>query len=326
MKGVVLMLCLLVTGMAGAAEPPPLALEYQVPLGDIRGRIDHLAVDVARQRLFVAELGNDSVGVVDLATRQVLRTLTGLKEPQGVGYEPGTDTLFVANAGDGSVRLFRGPDFTPAGQIDLGSDADNVRVDAARHQVVVGHSDGALSTVDAATGRVLGANRVADHPEGFQLNPEGKLVWVNIPDAHQIAMLDRLTGKQVASWLETQWSGNFPMAFDREGHRIFVVFRHPAKLASIDVDTGKMMSSIDTCGDSDDVFVDAKRRRLYVSCGEGYVDVLSETGSAYVRLARITTRSGARTSYFSPELDRFYVAARAAAGAPAAIWVFKPSP
>lgn len=326
MKGVLLTLCLLAPGMAGAAEPPPLALENQVPLGDIRGRIDHLAIDVARQRLFVAELGNDSVGVVDLATRQVLRTLMGLKEPQGVGYEPGTETLFVANAGDGSVRLFRGPDYTPAGQVDLGSDADNVRVDAARHQVLVGHSDGTLSTIDAATGRMLGSIRVNAHPEGFQLDSIGKLVWVNIPDAHQIAVLDRLTGKQVASWPERQWGGNFPMAFDPEGHRIFVVFRHPAKLASIDVDTGKTTPSIDTCGDSDDVFVDAKRHRAYVSCGEGYVDVLSEIGSAYVRIARITTRSGARTSYFSPELDRFYVAARAAAGVPAAIWVFKPSP
>ena len=86
----------------------------------MRGRTDHLAVDVARQRLFVAELGNGTVGVVELFHHSVLRTLTGLHEPQGVGYEPTTDTLYVANAADGAVQLFQGADLAPVGRIDLG--------------------------------------------------------------------------------------------------------------------------------------------------------------------------------------------------------------
>src|ERR1700743_3554286 len=66
--------------------------EAKIPLGNVRGRIDHMAVDLRRQHLFVAELGNDTVGVVDLANRSLIRRLTGLKEPQGVGYEPYTHT------------------------------------------------------------------------------------------------------------------------------------------------------------------------------------------------------------------------------------------
>jgi YVTN family beta-propeller protein len=88
-----------VTCASGAESP--LVLETKVPLGQVRGRIDHLAVDVARQRLFVAELGNDTVAVVDLAHHAVLQSITGLHEPQGIGYEPTTDTLYVANAGNG---------------------------------------------------------------------------------------------------------------------------------------------------------------------------------------------------------------------------------
>ena len=80
-----------------------LQLETKIPLGDVRGRIDHMAVDLKRQRLFVAELGNNSVGIVDLANRKLISRIPGLKEPQGVGYEPTTDRLYVANAGDGSV-------------------------------------------------------------------------------------------------------------------------------------------------------------------------------------------------------------------------------
>jgi YVTN family beta-propeller protein len=115
------------TGAAVAqpAEAAPLQLEAKIPLGNVRGRIDHMAVDLKRQRLFVAELGNDTVGVVDLVNRKLLQTIAGLKEPQGVGYEPSTDTLYVANAGDGSVRLFEGNEYKPKGRIELGNDADN---------------------------------------------------------------------------------------------------------------------------------------------------------------------------------------------------------
>src|SRR5579862_2684469 len=149
---IVLLIGVMMSIPAAAQTPPvPLVLEAKIPLGSVSGRIDHLAVDVKRKRLFVAELGNNSLGVVDLAVRKVLRTLTGFSEPQGVGYEPVTDTVYVANAGDGSVRLLQGEDFSPVGRIDLGDDADNVRIDAARNRVLVGYGEGALAIIDPAS-------------------------------------------------------------------------------------------------------------------------------------------------------------------------------
>src|SRR5215510_5216321 len=130
---------LFASGAAGADATVPLAVEYKISLGHVEGRIDHLAVDVDRQRLYIAELGNDAVGVVDLRERKTIRTLTGLKEPQGIGYVSSTDTVYVANSSDGSVRLFQGPDLTASARIDLGADADNVRVKDAAQQVVVGY-------------------------------------------------------------------------------------------------------------------------------------------------------------------------------------------
>ena len=122
-----------VAGKADAeqAASPLLQLEVKISLGDVEGRIDHLTIDLSRKRLFIAELGKGAVGIVDLEGRQVVHTIGGLKEPQGVAYVPSTDTLFVTNAGDGSVLLFRGSDYEPAGRLDLGTDADNIRVDAA---------------------------------------------------------------------------------------------------------------------------------------------------------------------------------------------------
>src|SRR5882724_8341173 len=142
-----------IAGQASAqpADTGPLQLETRIPLGEVRGRIDHMAVDLKRQRLFVAELGNDSVGIVDLPNRKLISRIPGLKEPQGVGYEPSTDMLYVANAGDGSVRLFEGSDYKTTGLIELGSDADNIRIDAAANRIFVGYGNGALAVIDPST-------------------------------------------------------------------------------------------------------------------------------------------------------------------------------
>jgi hypothetical protein len=90
-------------------------LENKIPLGTVNGRIDHLAFNSSRKHVFVAELENNSLGVVDLGNGRLLHRITGLSEPQGVGYVPSVDTLFVADGGDGTVRVFKGGDFAPIG-------------------------------------------------------------------------------------------------------------------------------------------------------------------------------------------------------------------
>src|SRR5262249_4697386 len=147
-------------------------------------------IDVKRQRLFVAELGNDTVSVVDLAKRSVGQRITGLKEPQGVGYDPLTDTLFVANARDGSVQLYAGGDYKPAGQIELGSDADNIRIDAASKRVIVGYGNGALAFIDPATHSKIGDAALKAHPESFQIDPEARRIFVNIPGGRAVTVIN----------------------------------------------------------------------------------------------------------------------------------------
>jgi DNA-binding beta-propeller fold protein YncE len=313
--------------LAPAAAQPgdaPLQLEGKIALGAVRGRIDHMAIDLERRRLFVAELGNDSVGVVDLDARKVVQQLGGLKEPQGVAYLRSSDTLFVANGGDGSVRLFQGPDYAANGRVDLGDDADNVRVNEAANRVVVGYGSGALGVIDAA-----GRGRIADirlpaHPESFQLDTGSNRIYVNVPNRRAIAVVDQESGKQIANWPMTIAGANFPMALDQEARRVLVMFRSPAKLGVFAMQDGGPVAAVDACGDADDLFVDAKRRRVYVSCGEGVIDVFD--AQTYRHVARIPTVSGARTSFFAPEVDRLVLAVRAAAREPAAVWLFRPVP
>jgi YVTN family beta-propeller protein len=311
---------------AQSADASPLQLETRIVLGDVRGRIDHMAIDLKRQRLFVAELGNDSVGIVDLANRKLIHRIPGLKEPQGVGYEPSTDMLYVANAGDGSVRLFEGNDYKPAGQIELGSDADNIRVDAATKRVFIGYGSGALAVIDPSTRSKIGDIPVKAHPEAFQIDPDTGQIFVNVPDAHGIAVVDRVSQKQIGKWPTPDKGANFPMALDPIRRQVLVIFRAPAELGVFSMMGGKLVAAIETCGDADDLFVDAKRDRVYVSCGAGFLDVLEAKDATYRRIAHIPTVSGARTSFFVPEMDRLLVAIRASSREPAAIWIFRPTP
>ena len=326
--------CLLICGIgflvvgashsARAVDSTPLVLEAKIPLGTVHGRIDHLAFDTTRQYIYVAELGNDSVGVVDLKQNKVVRTLTGLHEPQGIGYVKSTDTVYVANAADGSVRLFRGVDLAPAGEIALGKDADNVRVDDVAHRVYVGYGSGALAVIDTVTRAKVADIPLKEHPESFQLERAGQRIFVNVPDDHEIVVVDRSASKVVASWATDALRANFPLALDEASHRVIAVFRHPARVGAFGEDDGRLATSYETCGDSDDVFVDAKRQRLYVICGEGYIDVFTQDGVGFRRTAHIETSGGARTGLFTPELDRLVLAVRATFTAPAALWVFRP--
>jgi DNA-binding beta-propeller fold protein YncE len=302
----------------------PLVLETKIPLGNVSGRIDHLGIDVKRQRLFVGELGNDSLGVVDLASGKV-RTIAGFNEPQGVAYIPFADSVYVANGGDGSVRVLDGEDVAQTGRVELGHDADNVRVDAARCRVLVGYGKGALAIIDPATRTKIADIHLKAHPESFQIDETRNRVFVNVPDAREIELVDMATG--VNRSLPTSGAGsNFPMAIDRDAHRVLVVFRSPPTLMALSSQDGHVEAKIGTCGDADDLFVDAKRRRVYVSCGEGVVDVFDQAGEGYRRLARVPTVSGARSSLFVPELERLFVAVRARWNESAAIWAFRPAP
>jgi len=312
--------------VAQTPETPFLNLEGKIALGEVKGRIDHMALDPLRSRLFVAELENNSVGVVDLMARKVIHVISGLKEPQGVGYEPSTDTLYVANGGDGSVRLYRGADYAETGRVDLGDDADNIRIDPTAKRVLIGYGSGGIATIDPTTRTKIADFPLPVHPEGFQLDRSNNQIIVNVPRARAIAVLDSGSGQSKALWRVKESGANFPMALDENAQRVLVAFRAPGRLAVHSVRDGGSVASVELCGDADDLFVDAKRGRVYVSCGEGFVDVFDARADDYRRLARVPTVRGARTSYYVPSIDRLFLAVRAASLEPAAVWVYRPVP
>ena len=310
---------------SSAADTAPIVVETRIPLGAISGRIDHLAFDPTRQRAYVAELGNDSIGIVDLKANRVTRTVPGFDEPQGIAYESSTDTVYVANGGDGTVRLFSGADFSLLGTLALGKDADNVRVDRSTHRVYVGYGSGALAVIDSASRKKIADIPLSGHPESFQLHPNDDRIFVNVPDAHHIAIVSRSSNRLVTTWPTANLRSNYPLALDVEKSRVMSVFRRPAHLQIFEMGAGHTASGVEVCSDSDDVFFDAKRHRVYVICGEGVIDTLDAAGATFSRIGRLQTSSGSRTGLFIPELDRLLIAIRARGDEPAAVWVLRPT-
>jgi DNA-binding beta-propeller fold protein YncE len=313
--------------VARASEPGPLVLESTIPLPGVSGRIDHMAFDPVRQHLIVAALGNDTVEVADLGAGKPRQRIGGLKEPQGVAYAANAEIIFVAGAGDGSVGMFRAEDLAPLGRIDLKQDADNIRIDPRNNNIVVGYGNGGLAIIDPLKRAQIGTVALQGHPEGFQIEPGTGRAFVNVPDAEQIAVVDLDARRQTATWKVAGAGSNFPMALDPAGGVLAAVFRSPPRLVLLDTKTGDAMANLPACGDADDVFFDARRKRIYVSCGAGEIAVFQQNGGTYRQLTSVQTASGARTSLFVPELDRLFLAVRAGLlGSQASIQVFRPTP
>jgi DNA-binding beta-propeller fold protein YncE len=316
---------LLVGLMAMApASAQPLELVATIEMPGVKGRIDHFTVDLKGQRLFMAALGNDTVEVLDIAANRHVRSLKGFKEPQGVGYLPEGNRLFVANGEGGRLDVLDAGSFAVVKRVQPLDDADNVRLDAAAGTLIVGYGSGALRMINAQTHEALADIRLAGHPESFQLEAGGARVFVNVPTAHQIAVADRAKRQVVATWAVTRAGRNFPMALDEGGRRLFVGARSPALLLVYDIDAGKLVTTVPIGGDTDDLFFDRERKRLYVVCGEGRVDVLRPEGAdRYAVEASIKTAPRARTGLFVPEMNKLFVAAPLEGSAAARVLVYQ---
>jgi hypothetical protein len=295
-----------------------LRLERSIALPGVEGRIDHLAADVAGARLFVAALGNQTIEVIDLPGGKVAGRIGGLGEPQGLAYVPELARLFAADGADGAFRIYDGHTLKLLETVKLGGDADNVRYDATRKQVWVGYGDGALAVLDAATGKRLGEVKLDGHPESFQLEPSGTRIFVNVPNAGHVAVIDRVEQRILGKSPLPGAAANFPMALDSDGRRLFIGCRKPPEVVVLSW-AGKRTESQPIHGDTDDLFWDAKRSRLYVSCGEGFLDVLE--GAKRVSIA---TAAGARTSLYVPQLDRLFLAVPHRGAQRAEIRVYRP--
>ncbi|MSR64055.1 MAG: hypothetical protein EXS08_16660 [Planctomycetes bacterium] len=298
-------------------QPAPLVAHGAIELPNVEGRIDHLAIDLSGERVFVAARGNDTVEVLDLAARKHLRSLKVPGEPQGILYLADAQQLVVASGKQGTCEVYDGATLEHVKRVELGSDADNLRYDARTRRVFVAYGEGALGIVDAATWTVLGSVPLEGHPESFQLDASAERAFVNVPDAKQLVQLDLVKRATLATWTVDEAAANFPMVLVPPDERrvdarradawLVLGCRSPAKLV-VRTTKGERVGTFELAGDVDDLFHDAKRARVLAVCGAGFVDVFALEAAGLRRVAQVATAAGARTGLYVPEREQLLVA------------------
>jgi DNA-binding beta-propeller fold protein YncE len=293
---------------SNAADADVLQLKQTIPLPGVEGRIDHLAIDAALGRLYVAAIGNNTVEVVDLAAGRRTDTLKGFQEPQGVAVVPGSHRVVIGSGGDGKCRIYD-QSLKLVAQIDDLEDADNVRFNTKTGQAIVGYGRGALAFIDPQAGTKVAEIKLDGHPESFQLAEDGDRIFVNVPGAGHVAVVDNDKRVVTAKWSPEGAKKNFPMAFDEAGRRLFIGCRAPAKLVVLDTDTGKTVTSLDIVGNTDDVFYDRTLNRIYDTGSKGSISVIQRSaGDQYKILASVPVGEGAQSSLFVPDTGTLYLA------------------
>src|SRR5437667_304710 len=205
---------------------------------DFRG--NHFALDPSGERLFVCALGNNTVEVLDLRKGQRIHSITGLGSPQGIVYVSELNRIFVANDKGGIFKIYDGKLFQSVAEVDFKDDADNVRYDDASKKIYVGFGSGGIAIVNAPDGKQLGSIKLPAHPEAFELEKHGSRIFVNVPNARHVAVIDRDKGEVVTTWKTDLAFGNFPMALDEANHRLFIGCRVPSKLVVLSTDSGNV--------------------------------------------------------------------------------------
>jgi DNA-binding beta-propeller fold protein YncE len=302
-------LCCVGVAEIAAQSATPLKLAQTIALSGVEGRIDHFAFDTAGERLFVCALGNNTVEVVDLRKAERIHSIAGLGAPQGIAYIPELDRLFIANDKGGICKIYDAKSYQTVGEIAFKDDADNARYDDSSKRLYVGFGSGGIGVISAPESKTVGSIKLSAHPEAFELEKQGKRIFVNVPNARHVAVIDRDKGEVVNTWKTDLAFGNFPMALDEANHRLFVGCRFPSKLVVLDTESGKVIAKVNISGDSDDLFYDSKRHRIYAICGAGKIDIIEQAdANTYKAVAKIDTANGARTGLFVPERDSLFVA------------------
>jgi hypothetical protein len=306
----------------------PLVLTEAIPLENAKGRFDHFAMGGGR--LFVAALGSNAVEVINIGGRVLDHTINGIPDPQGIAFSPETNKIFVAS-GRGKVYIYDGESYNQITTVDFQGGADNLRYDTSTKRVYVGCGDdektGAIAMIDAITNQRLAAEyKLGGEPESFQLEKTGPNIYVNVPDLKQIVVVNRAT-KEITRWPLNGVAHNFPMALDEMDRRLFVGVHMPPRLAVFDTASGRLVTALPSVQDSDDLYFDGDRKRIYMPGGEGFIAAFQMTDpDHYKLLARIPTALGAKTAgYYGKQgkgFDRFYLAVPARGGQSAEVRIY----
>jgi DNA-binding beta-propeller fold protein YncE len=318
----------------------PFAFEGSIAMPDVPWGpySDYLATDVAGGRVFATPQAAHAVAVFDVEASKLVTMVRGIGNPHGVFYSNRAKRLFVDDGEAGDVKVFDGNDFKLLKKIPVAAGANGSTFDPSTQLLYVnnGGRDAGLdhsfvSVIDTTT-----STKVADIQidglflEASVIDPATHRLYLNLEDKNAVAIIDLNTRKVVGNWPITHSHHNMPMAFDADHQRLYIGCRDGdmhGSIAVVDLKNGAELNTLPIGGWVDSIYYDAKRQRIYSSSGTGHLETyqLLPDGK-YQKLESTDTAVMAKTSIYSPELDRMYVSVPHLGSTLAKILVFKPTP
>jgi DNA-binding beta-propeller fold protein YncE len=293
---------------ANGAEPSTFELLQTIELKGKPGGLDHMTLDAKHQRLFVANKTNNTLDVVDVKAGKLLRQIRGQSGVQGLAYAPDVDRLFAALGGGGLLNVFEGDKNQLVKTIKVGEEADNVRYHQPTGHVYVAHAEAAMAVLDAKELTELKDIKLPAEAESFQFDVDNHRLFANTPSSRQLLVIDTDKNEIVGSYPVKLADKNFALAFDAARNRLFIGCRKPGMVVVMDSTSGKEIKGVEIPEGVDDLWLDAKRKRLYASCGEGFLAVIRlGEGDTYEVIEKVPTAKGAATSFFDADTGRLYL-------------------
>jgi DNA-binding beta-propeller fold protein YncE len=324
-----------IPGVAAGPRPakrPILRLLHTVPIAGISGDFDHFAVDLTGHRLFLAAEEHKTVEVFNLDTGKPIRSITGFDTPHGLLFLPEKNELLVVDGGEGgSCKVVNGNTYAVDKTIALSPDADALAYDEASHLVYIGNGGkeagndySLISIIDTNTKEHVGDIKIpSTNLEAMALEKRGARLFVNIRDKNQIGVIDRKSRTLTTTWQLNKVNFNTPLSLDENGHLLFVAGRKPGRFGVVDTESGKEITILPASELVDDMSFDPSSNRVYLACGDGFVNVYEKNGSAgYERVAKIATGYKGKIGYLVPELHRYFVATSKHGAVPAKLLIF----
>jgi DNA-binding beta-propeller fold protein YncE len=316
-------------------EKAPLRLIHTIPLPGIDGDFDHFSVDLKGNRLFLAAEEHHTIEVFDLQSGKMLHSITGFDTPHSMLYVPDHNQLYVIDGGKGgSAQILDATTYEVQKSIKLSDDADALVYDSAKHVLYVGNggkeagNDFSLVTmIDTNKGEHIGDIKLPSaNLEAMAVQKKGALLYVNMRDKSQVAVVDRNTKAITATWQLQQIAHNTPMVLDETTHRLFIAGRKPGVFGVVDTDSGKEVASMPAADGVDDMSFDPATKMIYLACAEGFVSVYHQIDADhYEAVGKVATGNRGKIGVLVPELRRYYVVTSNKGTVPAKLLIFEVS-
>jgi DNA-binding beta-propeller fold protein YncE len=297
----------------------------------LQNHFDHLTADLKHDRLFVVPEDNKSVEVYGLRSGTFIHSIKGLGVGHSVVYRADIERIFITDGADGDLKIFDGKSYALLGKVKLRPDADATGYDPDTHYLYIANGGldakldyGFLSIVNTDTAKKVGEIKIdSNRLEAMAVEKYGHRLFLNMTEKNSIGVIDRSKNAVLAVWPATGGHINAAVAIDEEHHRLFVACRD-GKLVVLDSDTGKVLQVLPIATGVDDMTFDPASQRIYIACGEGFVNVYKEIDADhYQSIGKIPSGPLGKTGLLVPALHRYFVAVPPHGNTPAVVLVYE---